>query len=292
MPEMDGYDLTRAIRREEAGRALARMPIIACTANALPGEADVCIAAGMDDYLAKPVEMMALARALDKWLPLPAAGGPPSAPAGVEAGPAPIEPGPLAELTGGDQAMERDILLEYKTANDQDVAALSEALARKDLPGVVRAAHRIKGASRMVGAGALAAVCASIEQAGRQEDWPAVTAEESRLRREVERLDAYLTSRGGRALMEISEIRFLIAEDHEFQRKTLVRMLTSLGAREVREAGDGRAALEAFRDPARPVDIIICDLDMPEMDGMEFIRHVGETGAQVSVILSSALDRT
>jgi EAL domain-containing protein (putative c-di-GMP-specific phosphodiesterase class I)/FixJ family two-component response regulator len=91
--------------------------------------------------------------------------------------------------------------------------------------------------------------------------------------------------------MEISELRFLVAEDHEFQRRTLVRMLASLGAREVLEAADGRAALEAFRDPSRTVHIIVCDLDMPEMDGMEFIRHVGETGAQVSVILSSALDR-
>jgi EAL domain-containing protein (putative c-di-GMP-specific phosphodiesterase class I)/CheY-like chemotaxis protein len=91
--------------------------------------------------------------------------------------------------------------------------------------------------------------------------------------------------------MDIAQLRFLVAEDHDFQRRTLVRMLTSLGAREVLEAADGRAALEVFRDPARPVHVIVCDLDMPEMDGMEFIRHVGETGAQVSVILSSALDR-
>jgi EAL domain-containing protein (putative c-di-GMP-specific phosphodiesterase class I) len=91
--------------------------------------------------------------------------------------------------------------------------------------------------------------------------------------------------------MDISEIRFLVAEDHDFQRRALVRMLAGLGAREVLEAADGRAALDVFRDPARPVDIIVCDLDMPEMDGMEFIRHVGETGAHVSVILSSALDR-
>ncbi|HKZ08735.1 MAG TPA: EAL domain-containing response regulator [Methylomirabilota bacterium] len=91
--------------------------------------------------------------------------------------------------------------------------------------------------------------------------------------------------------MDIAELRFLVAEDHDFQRRTLVRMLTGLGAREVLEAADGRAALAMFRDPARPVHIILCDLDMPEMDGMEFLRHVGATGAHVSVILSSALDR-
>src|SRR5262245_40782100 len=91
--------------------------------------------------------------------------------------------------------------------------------------------------------------------------------------------------------MEISELRFLVAEDHEFQRRTLVRMLASLGALEVFEAADGRAALHVLSEAGRTVDIIVCDLDMPEMDGMEFIRHVGEAGGQVSVILASALDR-
>jgi EAL domain-containing protein (putative c-di-GMP-specific phosphodiesterase class I)/FixJ family two-component response regulator len=90
--------------------------------------------------------------------------------------------------------------------------------------------------------------------------------------------------------MQIQELRFLVAEDHDFQRRTLVRMLTVLGAKHVAEAADGRAALELFRAAAQPVDIIISDLEMPGMDGMEFIRHVGATGVPVSVILSSALD--
>jgi EAL domain-containing protein (putative c-di-GMP-specific phosphodiesterase class I)/FixJ family two-component response regulator len=91
--------------------------------------------------------------------------------------------------------------------------------------------------------------------------------------------------------MAIEELTFLVAEDHDFQRKTLVRMLQGLGARNVVEAADGRQALDAFEDLLQPIDIVICDLDMPQMDGMEFIRHVGELGVPVSMILSSALDR-
>jgi EAL domain-containing protein (putative c-di-GMP-specific phosphodiesterase class I)/FixJ family two-component response regulator len=90
--------------------------------------------------------------------------------------------------------------------------------------------------------------------------------------------------------MQIEELHFLVAEDHDFQRRTLVRMLAGLGAKHVAEASDGKAALDLFRGAAQPVDIIISDLEMPGMDGMEFIRHVGETGMPVSVILSSALD--
>jgi EAL domain-containing protein (putative c-di-GMP-specific phosphodiesterase class I) len=90
--------------------------------------------------------------------------------------------------------------------------------------------------------------------------------------------------------MPIEELRFLVAEDHDFQRRTLVRMLAGLGAKHVAEASDGKAALELFRGAAQPMDIIISDLDMPGMDGMEFIRHVGAAGIPVSVILSSALE--
>jgi len=90
--------------------------------------------------------------------------------------------------------------------------------------------------------------------------------------------------------MQITEMHFLVAEDHDFQRKTLVRMLTSMGAKHVSEAADGKAALEIFTDLAQPIDIIISDLDMPGMDGMAFMRHLGELGVPVSVILSSALD--
>ncbi|HVY07495.1 MAG TPA: EAL domain-containing response regulator [Burkholderiales bacterium] len=92
--------------------------------------------------------------------------------------------------------------------------------------------------------------------------------------------------------MNMNELAFLVAEDHDFQRRTLVRILQNMGVKTVYEAADGRSALEIFRDPGRQVDIIISDLDMPEMDGMEFIRHVGEAGVQASLILSSALERT
>jgi EAL domain-containing protein (putative c-di-GMP-specific phosphodiesterase class I)/CheY-like chemotaxis protein len=90
--------------------------------------------------------------------------------------------------------------------------------------------------------------------------------------------------------MQTSNLRFLVAEDHDFQRNLLVRVLESLGAKEVHRAADGHAALAILRDPARPVDIVISDLDMPGMDGMEFLRHLGESGIPVSVILASALE--
>ncbi len=89
----------------------------------------------------------------------------------------------------------------------------------------------------------------------------------------------------------IADLRFLVVEDHGFQRWAVRRMLEDLGARVVLEAADGRAALEILQNSPEPVDIIVSDLDMPEMDGMELIRHIGEVGRPVSIILTSALDR-
>jgi len=82
----------------------------------------------------------------------------------------------------------------------------------------------------------------------------------------------------------------LVVEDDGFQRRTLARMLQSLGARQVREAGDGRQALDCVQDEVP--ELIVCDLDMPKMDGMEFIRHLAQTDRTISVIIASAQHRS
>jgi CheY-like chemotaxis protein len=73
MPQMDGYELARSIRKLESDAGRKRVPIVACTANALQGEAEACLAAGMDDCLVKPVELPQLLEKLEQWLPMAAA---------------------------------------------------------------------------------------------------------------------------------------------------------------------------------------------------------------------------
>jgi EAL domain-containing protein (putative c-di-GMP-specific phosphodiesterase class I)/CheY-like chemotaxis protein len=91
--------------------------------------------------------------------------------------------------------------------------------------------------------------------------------------------------------MKPDELHFLVVEDDDFQRETLVDMLLSLGAKSVQQAGDGKQALEILQAQSSPaIDIVLSDLEMPEMDGMEYFRHMGNFFADISLIIMSALD--
>jgi CheY-like chemotaxis protein len=74
LPEVDGYELTRRLRAGEAGARAQRMPVVALTAHATPADRERCLAAGMNDYLTKPVDPVRLGATLDRWTALPAAG--------------------------------------------------------------------------------------------------------------------------------------------------------------------------------------------------------------------------
>jgi signal transduction histidine kinase/CheY-like chemotaxis protein len=179
MPGMGGYELTAAIREAERAAHAVRTVIIACTANALQGEAEKCLAGGMDDYLAKPVELAALLVKLDAWLPLP------------ERTP-PVDAAALMASSVRTASLRAEAFARFREANDADVEALLGAIEARDIAGVTQAAHRIRGASRSLGARPLAEVCQRMEVAARSRDWTAIIANRDAFQREVGRLNAYL----------------------------------------------------------------------------------------------------
>ena len=193
MPRMDGYQLARAIREEEARRGLPRIPIVALTASALKGEAERCLDAGMDDYMAKPVGVPTLGACLQRWLPHTAARQPLPAAlvesiqaannaqvVAMEAGlpqlahPPTLDPTALTDLTGGDAAETRALLADFLASSGDDLAQLEQLRGSGDLAGMTRQAHKIKGAARLVGALELAEAAAALESAGRSGDWASV----------------------------------------------------------------------------------------------------------------------
>ncbi len=89
--------------------------------------------------------------------------------------------------------------------------------------------------------------------------------------------------------MPIADLNFLIAEDNEFQRRWLIVMLNRLGVTHIVEAENGRQALVILQDKTQRVDISFVDLNMPDMDGIELVRHLAKADHPTSIVLTSAL---
>ena len=88
----------------------------------------------------------------------------------------------------------------------------------------------------------------------------------------------------------MSALSVMVVEDHGFQRRMALRLLSELNVFEASEAADGASALRQLQDRAAPVDVVMVDLDMPGMDGIEFIGHLAQGYLARSVLVVSALD--
>ena len=168
LPEMDGYEATQVIRAGEA----ERVPIIALTAHAVAGERERCLAAGMDDFLSKPLRREALVTALQRWLPLDAAAVEHQPQAALE-GLDPEMIDQLWTLDAGRPGFFRDLVASFASTCDELIESLPMAVTRQEDDVVARSAHRLKGTAANFGATRLSACCASLEDAAKEGRWDA-----------------------------------------------------------------------------------------------------------------------
>ena len=184
MPEMDGYEATAAIRALDDPDKRGT-PIIAMTANAMAGDREKAISAGMDDYVPKPVKTEALDAALDRWAQ-PAAIAP-EAGTKVDGTPKPepdgrpvLDHAVLENLRGLQEPDEPDLLAELVEVFGQDVPprleTLREALQDGDAGAIERAAHTLKGSAGNLGVARMAETARLLEESGRSGDLSAVPA--------------------------------------------------------------------------------------------------------------------
>jgi two-component system, sensor histidine kinase and response regulator len=177
MPELDGYEATLRIRAAEHGH---HVPIIAMTAHSMHGDRARCLAAGMDDYLSKPIRDEELDTIIARWLPDVQPGDHSDA-VSLSAGSDDLAAVP-ARVGSLDQAtllqlhdtlpaqMRESLLATFEESLPQCLLQIEEAVAREDQIGVRRVAHLLRGSSATLGAADLALICQRLEHTSRRED--------------------------------------------------------------------------------------------------------------------------
>jgi CheY-like chemotaxis protein len=169
MPEMDGYQATRELRQRERARGggARRLPVVAMTANAMAGDREQCLEAGMDDYVAKPVRVERLLEILARWLEVaPAAAPRPAVVEAVEHGTV-LDVGVLRRIRDevGDERVYDEVVAAFRSEAPTHIAALAAAVAQGEGSGIRRAAHKLKGSCQTMGAVRLARTAVAIEEA-------------------------------------------------------------------------------------------------------------------------------
>jgi len=168
MPELDGYGATEAIRNAEAQRNARRVPIIAMTANAMQGDRELCLAAGMDDYLSKPVKIEELKRTITHWLQAAPATGESGAGVPVETPDVPVLD---AEVIASLRSLElpeegniiQDLVRTYLDDTLHQIREMRTSLADGDAARLRMAAHAVKGSSANLGAHVVNQHCRELE---------------------------------------------------------------------------------------------------------------------------------
>jgi len=286
MPVMDGLTATRRIR---ARPDLAELPIVALTAHALAEDRDRCLAAGMNDYLTKPIDPEQMLATLGQWIaPASSAAGqrptirpdrPAAAPADRNAA---LDMATALARLGGNERLLHSVAAEFTRDYADCAADLRRLVADGDLEAAKRLAHTIKGVAGNIAANALAEAARTLE--GRLGQGLRPT--EPDLNAFARALERTLAATAGLApaadttpdapARAAARWRILLVDDARFNRAIFTQILTDAG-HDVVSAVNGKDACRLLFGgdaPTRPFDCILMDIEMPEMDGIRAAKLI------------------
>ncbi len=310
MPEMDGFEATVTIRRNE-GRT-KHTTIIALTANAMQGDQERCLAAGMDDYLSKPFTQEKLRKVLLRWGKATATQREEASPPPVQSETPPPQPASsflvlddaaLAELRKlqrpGHPNIVHKCITTYMIDTPPRMTALCAAITSSDSNALREAAHSLKSSSALVGAIRFSQLCKDLEQMGRAqavaqaqpllpiitsvyedtcralkaivEDAPVVAPSPQVRRMSAIVMENHAPAEKAALSQNAAAPMILLVEDNPVNQQVALSILESMGY-QADVADNGRVGLEALS--RNSYALVLMDCQMPEMDGFAATREI------------------
>ncbi|NWG86666.1 MAG: EAL domain-containing protein [Hydrogenophilaceae bacterium] len=294
MPVMGGMALAERIREIERSRG-GHVPIVAISANTIQQDIDQCLSVGIDAFLGKPVQLQDLKQLMVRFNLVPQERAGQITPDREASTALPVigqSASPLQTLMamlGVTEPRELLRLTDIFINSIQDLLSQADkGLQAVDVDQVGQAMHKLKSSLRTIGDEALAMQAVVLESAARAGDWSvirpglpvlsgAIAQSISAIRDELQQMSIDQMPAIGQAVPvtnDWAKLQVLVVDDDPFMRVQISSMLQRLGVGQIRQAGDGIEALADLDAHPTATDIILSDLNMPGMDGVEFIRHL------------------
>jgi EAL domain-containing protein (putative c-di-GMP-specific phosphodiesterase class I)/signal transduction histidine kinase/DNA-binding response OmpR family regulator/HPt (histidine-containing phosphotransfer) domain-containing protein len=308
MPVMDGFELIRQVRSKEAGGSEAK-PIIAITANAMDREKQRCFEAGVNDVMSKPVGLEDLRISLGRWSPkieaavysgqksvvnqsLPRAVG------------EVVNLAVLGQSVGTKPEIHKKLLKSYIRSLPQALDDVQIAFTWRNHELLSEYVHKLKSSSRSVGATSMSEVCRVIELGCMENRWQDIELQMTQLKQSAMQVEAFVDVYSDGVMLDTTEIlpvefgdddtdidlSILVVDDDYITHKVTALLLDDMGFRNVHSALSGPRGLEILSEQDDAIDIVVCDLNMPDMDGVEFTRRLAERNFEGSLIFISGED--
>ncbi len=313
MPLMNGIDFCRAVRNEERGQG-GRIPVLAITAASTVADGKRYQSAGIDEVLSKPLSMDALRAGLTRWLgnisTTPSNRDYPLATETAFVGARPacdssdfaiLDLSYLYRILGQVNLMQARILVaSFMSTAAEGLDALDMQMTTA--AAVAKEMHKQKSSAKTVGALRYANLAVTLEQQTKDAHFTGIAAALGKLREalaevvaastkllETPRPHAVEPTQAANLAQVVCHVA-LIVDDNLVVLQQVKAMLDALGVGEVVTAINGVEATRVLAARGDAIELLVCDLSMPEMDGVELIRGLGKTGFKGGLILISGVD--
>ncbi len=311
MPKMDGYELTRTIRLEEMG-CEKKLVIIAVSANAMEGDIKECFDVGVDAAISKPIELEKIREILEEWAPkkrtmdfdiIDTAIKDSKDKTGIDHRSNAIDLKVLEQSVGTNIVVHHQLLTAFIGELPMEINELRNAVSCRNHQQLSDAAHKLKSSSRSMGAITLGDICHQLEFSGRDLDWteieklmPELALVQDEVIQCVEKFcqqpEVVKSTEKQNLTPQVptSSLSVLVVDDDYIIHRVTTVILNDLGIKSVQSALSGSLALDIINQSSDSIDVVIFDLNMPGMDGVELMRHLAKLQFSGAIIITSGED--